>query len=130
MPFATLRHRLPTLAIAACAVVALRQWARVRRAFGEIAAPENLPLPVPAPAVAIILSVRDEAANIDGIVAALLAQEGVNYELFVIDDGSTDATPALLAAWAARDQRLHLHRSIPCRRVGRARHARRTPASA
>lgn len=122
MPFTTLRRRLPTVAIAACALVALRQWARVRRAFGEIAAPADLPLTDPAPSVAIILPVRDEAANIDAIVATLLAQDGVDYELLVIDDGSTDATPDLLAAWAARDRRLRVHRveSLPPGWAGKA----------
>ncbi|CAA9589916.1 MAG: Glycosyl transferase, family 2 [uncultured Thermomicrobiales bacterium] len=100
----------PLLAITLCALMAVRQWARVRRAFAETVTPEDLPLRSPAPRVAIILPVRDEAANIDAVVASLLAQEGVDYELLVLDDGSTDATPALLAAWAARDARLLVKR--------------------
>lgn len=122
MIVAALRRSLPTFAIATCAVVAVRQWARVRRAFTEIAPPADLPLPAPAPRVAIILPTRDEAANIDAVLASLLAQEGVNYEVLVIDDGSTDATPDLLAAWTARDRRLRVHRiaSLPPGWAGKA----------
>ncbi len=95
---------------ALCAMMAVRQALRIRRAFAEIATPADLPLPDSAPSVAIILPVRDEAANIDAVVASLLAQEGVACELVVLDDGSTDATSILLAAWTARESRLRVRR--------------------
>ncbi len=43
---------------------------------------------------------RDEAGNIEGVVRALdgiLNREGVAYEIIVVDDGSRDATPDILA---------------------------------
>ncbi|WP_372517715.1 glycosyltransferase [Frankia tisae] len=57
--------------------------------------------------VSVILPVRDEAARLDGALAALLAARGVpDLEIVVYDDDSTDATGGLLAAWARRDRRI------------------------
>lgn len=106
----SIRRALTALPVALCALVALRQAARIRRAFTELTPPEAAPLPAPAPHVSIVLPVRDEAANIDGVVGSLLAQDYPNFDLTVLDDGSTDETPRLLAAWAARDARLRVHR--------------------
>lgn len=69
-----------------------------------------MPAPHVATPVSIILPVRDEADNIDAVLASLLAQEGVDFDLIVADDGSTDATPRRLAAWAARDPRIRVAR--------------------
>nr|WP_101830905.1 glycosyltransferase family A protein [Frankia canadensis] len=57
--------------------------------------------------VSVILPVRDEATRLDGCLAALLAAEHVaDLEVVVYDDGSTDATGAILAGWANRDRRV------------------------
>lgn len=100
-----------TLPLALCAAVALRQSIRTRRALAEVTPPEAGPLPEPPPRVSIVLPVRNEAENIDGVLASLLAQDYPEFDLTVIDDGSTDATPRLLAAWAARDPRVQVHRN-------------------
>ncbi len=105
-----LRRAFALVPVGLCTLMAVRQAARIRRAFAEITVPADAPLPAAAPRVAIILPVRDEAANIDAVVASLLAQTGVDAELLVLDDGSTDATPDLLAAWAAREPRLRVRR--------------------
>ena len=57
----------------------------------------------PAPALAatsvsVLIPARDEEANIGAAVAAVLANEAVDLELIVLDDGSTDGTAAVLAA--------------------------------
>lgn len=122
-----LARLLPQLPLALCALIAARQWARIRRAFSETVTPASAPLPDPAPRVAIILPVRDEAENIDGVLASLTAQEGVEFTITVLDDGSTDDTPRLLAAWAARDPRIRVHRiaTLPTGWAGKA-HAMHT----
>jgi len=54
------------------------------------------------------MAVRDGAPWVREAVASILAQTAEDLELIVIDDGSTDATPALLGD--ARDPRLRLER--------------------
>ena len=56
------------------------------------------------PAVSVLIPARNEERNIAAAVAAVLASEGVEVELVVLDDGSTDATPAILAG--IKDRRL------------------------
>lgn len=48
------------------------------------------------PLVSIILPARNEERNIRDCVASLLAQDYPRSEVIVVDDASTDATPALL----------------------------------
>ncbi len=87
-------------------------------AFGPVAlALWNLALyrrPAPAtgtPAVSVLIPARNEAANIADAVACVLASRGVEVELVVLDDASTDATPAILAA--IDDPRLRVAQAPP-----------------
>ena len=59
------------------------------------------------PLISIIVPARDEERNIRRCVEALLAQSYPNFELIVLDDRSTDATPKILTELAGRDPRLH-----------------------
>lgn len=69
-------------------------------------APEG---PAPAGAmVSILVPARDESANIAACLDAALAQQGVAIEVVVMDDGSTDGTPEIVRAYAARDPRVRL----------------------
>ena len=68
------------------------------------------PLGGALPAVSLLIPARDEAANIDGALAAALASQGVDLEVAVLDDGSTDGTDAKVRAWAAHDGRVRLVR--------------------
>jgi glycosyltransferase involved in cell wall biosynthesis len=61
-----------------------------------------------APAVSVLLAVHDGAPLVSKAVASVLAQTDPDLELIVVDDGSTDATPSLLAA--VTDPRLRVHR--------------------
>ena len=57
--------------------------------------------PAPAegrPSVSVLIPARNEAANIGDAVACILASHAVDLELIVMDDGSTDDTPTILAA--------------------------------
>ena len=62
------------------------------------------------PAVSVLMSVYDGAPFVAQAVASVLAQADPDLELIVVDDGSTDATPALLAAVA--DPRLRVQRQV------------------
>src|SRR5947209_15736437 len=101
---------LPFVALAVSALVALWQSYRAHRAVQETYPPGKATLPQPAPHVSIIVPVRNEEATIDACVASLLTQDYLDFDVTLIDDGSTDATPHLLAAWARRDQRVQVHR--------------------
>lgn len=59
-----------------------------------------------APLAEVVLSTYDGAPWLDAQIASILGQTHANLRLSVRDDGSRDGTPALLAAWAARDSRL------------------------
>ena len=60
------------------------------------------------PAVSVLMSVHDGAPLVAAAVASVLGQTAGDLELIVVDDGSTDATPDLLAA--VRDPRLRVLR--------------------
>ncbi len=51
------------------------------------------------PIVTGVIPVRDRAGFVARAIDSALAQTGVPFELIVVDDGSTDATPAVLAGY-------------------------------
>jgi len=63
------------------------------------------------PVLSVLIPARNEAANIADACAAVLASEGVELELVVLDDASTDATPAILRGIA--DPRLRVAAAPP-----------------
>ncbi|HEX4495401.1 MAG TPA: glycosyltransferase [Thermoanaerobaculia bacterium] len=76
------------------------------------------PPPAPGadrPAVSILIPARDEEGAIGDAVAAALASAGVDLEVIVLDDHSTDRTAAIVRAAAARDPRLRLETAPPLR---------------
>lgn len=64
-----------------------------------------------APAVSILMPVRNEERYLPQSLASIRRQTMENWELVAVDDGSTDATPAILAAAAAEDRRIRLLRN-------------------
>jgi glycosyltransferase involved in cell wall biosynthesis len=56
--------------------------------------------------VTVILAVRDGAASIGAAIESIVAQTYFDWDMILVDDGSTDGTGALLDAWAACDSRL------------------------
>jgi len=63
--------------------------------------------------VSILIPARNEAGNIGSALDAALASVGVPVEILVMDDGSTDATPEIVRAYAARDARVRLLTAPP-----------------
>ncbi len=61
----------------------------------------------------VALPVRDAAAWIDEALASLQAQTLRRWTATVVDDGSSDATPEIVAGRAARDPRIQLVRTEP-----------------
>ncbi len=60
------------------------------------------------PFVSVIVPARNEERNLPRLLPGLLDQHYPNYEVIVVDDQSTDATPGILAEWAARHSRLRV----------------------
>ena len=58
--------------------------------------------------VSVLLPVRDEAARVGPTLYSLLAQEGVDLEVVVLDDGSTDGSAEVVRRVADGDPRVHL----------------------
>jgi len=54
-----------------------------------------------APSLSIVVPARDEERSIERCVRSLVAQRGVDAEVIVVDDGSTDATAPILARLGA-----------------------------
>lgn len=63
--------------------------------------------------VSILIPARNEAARIGHTLDAARASAGVAIEILVMDDGSSDATPEIVAEHAARDPRVRLLSAPP-----------------
>jgi GT2 family glycosyltransferase len=60
--------------------------------------------------VSVLLPVRNAAGTVERAVETIRAQTFRDWELIAVDDASTDDTPRVLAALAAREPRLRLMR--------------------
>ena len=60
--------------------------------------------------VSVVMPVYNGAAGLPATLDSILAQSMPDFELIAVDDGSTDATPSLLAQAAARDARVRVLR--------------------
>jgi dolichol-phosphate mannosyltransferase len=59
----------------------------------------------------LVVPTLNEAGNMDKILAALtdsLSETGYEYEIVVVDDGSTDGTVEQVRAWTTQDRRVRL----------------------
>ena len=70
----------------------------------------QLSLPAKLPEVSVIIAARDEQDRIEECVRRLLAQEGVDLQLIVVDDRSADRTPEILARLAGEFEGLRVVR--------------------
>ena len=61
--------------------------------------------------VSVLMPVYNGEKFIAAAIESILAQSYRNFELLVVDDGSTDATPSILADYTRRDHRLAIIRN-------------------
>ncbi len=64
----------------------------------------------PTPIVTIIIGTCNRADRLPEAVDSVLAQTYAAWELLIVDDGSTDATPDIAAEYARREPRIRLLR--------------------
>ena len=67
----------------------------------------------PTPQVSVLMPVRNGELWLAEAIDSVLNQTFRNFELLVIDDGSTDTTPELLLGYARRDSRIRMFRQEP-----------------
>lgn len=60
------------------------------------------------PRVSVLMPVRDAERWLAEAVESVLAQSEPSFELLAVDDGSEDASVAMLAGYARRDRRVHV----------------------
>jgi glycosyltransferase involved in cell wall biosynthesis len=60
------------------------------------------------PQLSVVMSVYNCADALTATLDSILQQTVMDFELLVVDDGSSDRTPAILAEYAARDSRLRV----------------------
>ena len=63
--------------------------------------------------VSVVMPVRNGERFLPDALKSTLAQTFSDLELIVVDDGSTDSTPAILAEAASRDPRVRVQRQEP-----------------
>ena len=62
--------------------------------------------------ISVIVPVYNTAAYLKGCMESLLAQTFEDFEVLLVDDGSTDESPALCDAYAEQDRRVKvIHRA-------------------
>lgn len=62
----------------------------------------------PAPAVSVLMPVYNGERFLAEAVESILGQTFADFEFVIVDDGSTDASPAILADYASRDPRIRV----------------------
>lgn len=61
--------------------------------------------------VTVVIAVKNEEVYLESAVRSVLQQQGLNHEVIVVDDGSTDKTPQILATLAASHAHLRVLRN-------------------
>jgi chlorobactene glucosyltransferase len=102
---------LPGLTLVAALVLGPAAWrvarvATVLRRRARVPRASAVPPPADPPPVTVLVPARNEERCLGPCLASLSAQTYATLEIVVIDDGSTDRTPALIAAAARRDPRI------------------------
>lgn len=67
----------------------------------------------PLRAVSVLIPARNEEASIAAALASILSTRGIDFEIIVMDDSSTDGTASIVSALAAQDPRVRLATAPP-----------------
>lgn len=80
--------------------------------------------------VSVVMPVRNAEDHLDDAIASVCEQTFADFEFVILDDGSTDASPAIIDRWAKRDPRIRVvRRDRPHGLVGSANAAVRQAAA-
>jgi glycosyltransferase involved in cell wall biosynthesis len=60
------------------------------------------------PVVSVLMPVYNTAPTLEEALASLSSQTLENFEVIVVDDGSTDSTWSILENWSKKDRRFHI----------------------
>jgi glycosyltransferase involved in cell wall biosynthesis len=72
------------------------------------------PLPVKElPKASILIPARNEAMGIEAAIRSVLTSGGIEFEVVVMDDGSTDGTAEIVLRLCAEDSRVRLEKAPP-----------------
>ena len=63
--------------------------------------------------LSLLIPARNEEKNLRSTLEAILANQGAEFEVIVLDDHSTDRTAAIVSEFAARDPRVRLKAAPP-----------------
>ena len=63
--------------------------------------------------LSVLIPARNEEANLRAMLESVLANDGVNFEVIVLDDHSTDRTAEMVREFAAKDSRVRLELAPP-----------------
>lgn len=97
--------RAPTLVPARPSWEAMRAWVTDPHGFlaaRVVRSPQAAESNQAGPGVSVVMPAYNHERYVQGALDSVLAQTHRNLEIIVIDDGSRDATPALLDRYAAR----------------------------
>ena len=95
---------LSVTAIIACvfaAIPAVLTWQNLK--IFRTSPKDEFPEPV-----SVLVPARNEERVLDGFIRNVLASQGVELELVVLDDASTDSTAERVSQWSDRDPRVRL----------------------
>ncbi len=65
------------------------------------------------PSLSVLIPARNEEKNLRSTLGSVLANQGAEFEVIVLDDHSTDQTAAIVAEFAAIDPRVRLEAAPP-----------------
>jgi hypothetical protein len=98
-----------------CAIVPAMLWVWNMLIYREPSAPScgDTGTCLLSEGVSVLIPARNEERVIAASIESLLASRGIEMEIIVLDDGSTDGTAEIVRNIAIRDARVHLQSSPP-----------------